>query len=106
MRTTFLCLAVLLVDPHADAAPAPAPDRAAKEKLEALKKRLPNIVRSWAKERWYDSAAVEVRFVRMLGPTQAKVVLMSRMADKKGRPDHLNDKVFTIFLVFYGGVSG
>jgi uncharacterized membrane protein YgcG len=46
---------------------------------------------------------VEVHVVRMLGTTQAKVVLMSRAADEKERPDPNNDMVFTIFLVFYDG---
>ena len=104
MRASFLCLAVLFLAPHVDAAPASAEGRAAKEKLEALKKKLPDIVSSWAKERWYDNCTVEVRVVRMLGPTEAKVVLMSRWADPKGRPDLSHDNIFTIFLDFYDGV--
>src|SRR5215469_12595754 len=91
--------------PGPDAPPPPLrPGRAAKEKLETLKKRLPYVVSSWAKERWYDNCTVEVRVVRMLGPTEAKVVLMSRWADPKGRPDPPKDTVFTIFLDFYEGV--
>lgn len=103
MRTTLLCLAVLFIGPHVDAAPAPAPGLKAKEKLEALKKKLPGVVRSWAKERWYTSETVEARVVRMLGPSQAKVVLMSRCANSKGEPDPQHDNVFTIFLDFYDG---
>jgi hypothetical protein len=103
MRTTFLCLAILFLVPHVDAAPAPAPGRAAKEKLEALKKKLPDLVSDWLKERWPPKKAVEVRVVRMLGPTEAKVVLMSHWADSKGRTNP-NDEVFTIFLVYYDGV--
>jgi hypothetical protein len=53
-------VAGLLTIPHVDAAPAPAAGRAAKEKLEVLKKRLPDIVSSWAKKHWYGSEAVEV----------------------------------------------
>jgi hypothetical protein len=103
MRVTFLCFAVLFIVPHVDAAPAPAPVRAAMEKLEALKKKLPDIVSSWAKERWYASETVEVRVVRMLGPSQAKVVLLSRASDGKRGPFPQNDIVFTIFLDFYDG---
>jgi len=61
MRTMFLCLAVLLVVPPAEAAPAPDPSRKAKEKLGALKKRLPDIVKAWAKVRWYLNEAAEKR---------------------------------------------
>lgn len=99
MRTTFLCVAVMFFVPQVDATPAPAPGAKAKEKLEALKKRLPDVVRSWAKERWYPSATVEVRVVRMLGLSQAKVVMMSREKETASA----NDKVFTIFLDFYDG---
>jgi hypothetical protein len=104
MRVTLLCCVALLVVPFVDAAPARAPGREAKEKLEALKKRLPDVVRSWTKERWSKGEAVEVRIVRMLGPSQAKVVLLSRGTDPFGRPSPDNDKVFTIFLNFYGGI--
>ena len=52
--------------------------------------------------RWYASETVEVRVVRMLGPSQAKVVLMSRSPDGRGKElvPH-KDTVFTIFLDFY-----
>jgi hypothetical protein len=100
MRATFLCLASLVVVLPADAAPAPTPGLKAKEKLETLKKRLPDVVGSWAKERWYPSETVEVRVVRMLGPSQAKGVMLSR---QRG-PASANDKVVTIFLDFYDDV--
>lgn len=99
MRTTVLCVAVMFIVSRVDAAPAPAPGLKAKETLEALKKRLPDVVRAWAKERWYPNEKVEVRVVRMLGPSQAKVVLMSREKESASA----NDKVFTIFLDFYDG---
>jgi hypothetical protein len=50
MRATFLCFAILLVVPHLVAAPAPDSDRLPKQKLEALKKRLPDLVGDWLKE--------------------------------------------------------
>jgi hypothetical protein len=103
MRASFLCLAVLFLVPHVDAAPAPAPGRAAKEKLVALKKKLPDIVSSWAKKRWYGSDTVEVRVVRMLGPSQAKVVLFSRGPDGRKEIVPHGDIVFTIYLDFYDG---
>jgi hypothetical protein len=104
MRVTLLCLAVLFLAPHVDAAPTPAPVLKAKEKLEALKKKLPDVVSSWAKERWHPKEAVEFRVVRMLGPTEAKVVLVSHWVDRQGRPNPNNDNVFTFFLVYYDGV--
>jgi hypothetical protein len=83
--------------------PAPDPVRLPKQTLEALRKKLPDIAEAWPKERWYASAAVEVRVVRLLGPSQAKVVVLSKSADAKGgrQPDH--DQVFTIFLDYYDG---
>jgi hypothetical protein len=44
MRATYLCLIALVVVPHVGAAPAPATGLKAKEKLEALKKRLPALL--------------------------------------------------------------
>ena len=44
MRATCLCLAALLVVPYVDAAPAPD---SSKQKLEALKKRLPELLNEW-----------------------------------------------------------
>jgi hypothetical protein len=102
MRASLLCLVALVVIPCVEAVPAPVSK--AKERLETLKKRLPHVVGSWAKERWYPRETVEVRVVRMLGPSQAKVVLMSRASDGKGGPAPWKDKVFTIFLDFYNGV--
>jgi hypothetical protein len=51
MPSSILCLAALLVVPCVDAAPAPASGRKAKEKLEALKQRLPAVLETWVKER-------------------------------------------------------
>jgi hypothetical protein len=46
MRATFLCLAALLVG----AAPAPAPGREAKQKLETFRKQLMRILDDWAQD--------------------------------------------------------
>jgi hypothetical protein len=104
MRASLVSLVVILAATQLEAAPAPNTTRKAKEKLEALKKRLPDIVSSWAKERWYQTETVEVRVVRMLGPTQAKVVLLSQASDDQGGRKPYQDKVFTIFLDFYDGI--
>lgn len=104
MRTSLLCIAFIFTVAQLDAAPAPAPSNKAKEKLESLKKQLPEIVSSWAKERWYPNASIYVRVVRRLGPSQAKVVLMSRALDGKGGRTTYSDKVFTVFLDFYYGM--
>jgi hypothetical protein len=104
MRTTLVSLALLLALPHLNAAPAPEPGRGAKEKLEALKKRLPDVVAAWARERWDDSRKVEVRMVRLLGPARAKVVIVSLGVDPQGRRRPVDDTAYTILLDFYDGV--
>jgi hypothetical protein len=98
MHAALVCFAALIV-----AAPAPVPGLKAKEELEALKKRLPGVVCSWAKEHWSTDEVVEVRVVRMFSPTQAKVVLMSRRSDFMKKHGLGKDTVFTIFLDFYDG---
>jgi hypothetical protein len=101
MRTTLVGFALLMALPNAGAVPAPASGREAKQKLEALKKRLPDIVAAWAKEQW--SEEIEVRVVRLVGPTQAKVSLLSAYKDGEGRRRPRRDVVFTIFLDYYDG---
>ena len=102
MRTTLVGLALLVVVPSLDAGPAPDPGRLPKQKLEALKKKLLDIVEAWAKERWNTGTSVHVRVVRLLGPSQAKVVLLSRSEDAKSGRQPDQDEVFTIFLDYYG----
>jgi hypothetical protein len=50
MRATCLCLALLLLVPRLESAPAPDRDCLPKQKLETLKKGLPNLVGDWLKE--------------------------------------------------------
>jgi hypothetical protein len=116
-RATLFLAAALSAVPPAWAAPAPEPGGGARRKLEGLKKRLPAIVAAWAKERWYDSAAVEVKSVHLLGPAEAKVNFLSRdVGGRAGGPARMRgggrgvrlrntdgDEVFTIYLRYYDG---
>jgi hypothetical protein len=109
MRTTFLCLAVLFLVPRVDAAPAPAPGRAAKEKLEALKKRLPAVVGDWLKEKgnrnWFPAdwtCNPELRVLRRVGSERAKAVVLFKILDQNGRQGR-DDVLLTIFLTYQDG---
>jgi hypothetical protein len=99
----FLAVALSALPP-AGAAPAPT-DGGARRKLQDLKKRLPRIVGAWAKARWYGRAAVEVKSVHLVGPSEAKVNLFSRDIGKGAPmpPDSDRDEVFTIYLRYYDG---
>jgi hypothetical protein len=105
MKRCILLPAIALVALTAlTAAAAPAPtDGRAKERLEALKKRLPGVVAAWAKERWYRSNKVEVRVVRRLGPAEAKVSILSRSFHSDGTRTRHDDAVLTIHLRYYDG---
>jgi hypothetical protein len=105
MHATFLCLAALVV-----AAPAPTPGLKAKERLEALKKRLPDLVDDWLKKRPKDSwitreftCKPELRLVRQVGTDRAKVVILFTMIDGQGAPFPSQDLLLTIFLSYYDG---
>jgi hypothetical protein len=120
MRASFLCLAVLFLVPHVDAAPAPEPGRAAKAKLAALKKKLPDILDEWKKTRVCDLQVEdgttgkvvargsiklgkpELRVLRRVGPERAKVVILFpyyELTERKPRQDVL----LTIFLSYQDG---
>jgi hypothetical protein len=73
--------------------PPPEPGREAKQKLELLRKRLPDLVPTWARERWYGNQ-VEVR----LGPAEAKVTLVSLAADAQGQREPGQDEVLMLAI--------
>jgi hypothetical protein len=102
-RPALACLALLLAVSSLPAAPAPEPGREAKQKLEDLKKRLPDAVAAWARERWYDTSRVEVRLARLVGPAEAKVTLVSLATDPRGQRQPNQDEVITVFLRYYDG---
>lgn len=97
-----LPLALLLLTSTALA--APAPDRAgeARRKLEALKKKLPNLLKTWNKS-YIGQPQVTVRRLRLIGDGQAKLVIgldeRERAADTSP-PNHL----LTIYLTYYDGL--
>jgi hypothetical protein len=102
-RQALACLALLVPVLSVPAAPAPEPGREAKQKLEGLKKRLPDAVAAWAHERWAGSSRVEVRIVRLLGPAEAKLTLVSLAANTQGGREPEHDEVITVFLRYYDG---
>lgn len=110
MRATFLCFVALLIVLPLGAAPAPDRDRLPKQKLEALKKRLPDLVSDWLKEKgnitWMGRAFTcnpELRVLRRVGPDRAKAVILLAAFDDKGAPYHYNDLLLTIFLSYSDG---
>ena len=111
MRATLVCLIVLLIVPHADATPAPDSGRAAKEKLEALKKKLPDILDEWMKERTHNftgnnetSYKPEVRVLRRVGPERAKAVILLAASDGKNEDRKTcSDVLLTVYLSYHDG---
>jgi hypothetical protein len=110
MRTSLLCLVVIFMATQLDAAPAPDQRHKAKEKLEALKKRLPDLVGEWAKKRentgWLPRQGTynpELRVLRRLGPDRAKAVILFTAFDVAGGQAPSYDVLLTIFLTYHEG---
>jgi hypothetical protein len=109
MRTALVGLALLVVVPSLDAVPAPDPGRLPKQKLEALKKKLPALLADWAKERknvrWLPNAewtcSPELRVLRRVGTDRAKAVIFFAAFDQKGVREPLLDVLLTVFLTYY-----
>jgi hypothetical protein len=108
MCTTLLCLVVLFVAPIIDAAPAPAPASKAKEKLEALRKRLPALVSDWLKkegkqylisDQW--ACKPELRVLRQIGPDRAKAVILFEVSNDEGERALHRDILLTVFLTYH-----
>jgi hypothetical protein len=105
-RLTVWALALvtaLALCPEGRTAPAPAPDldRAAKARLEALKKRLPGMLSAWVK-RWPVHAEAEPRLVRPLGGGEAKVTVLLHAVDGAGRRRPWEEEVFSLYLRYNG----
>jgi hypothetical protein len=86
-------------------APIPETERDAREKLEALKKRLPKLIETFrAKAGTEDSYTPDVPVFRRLGPTEAKLTIAFRFRySNTGQADPDYDELLTIFLRFYDG---
>jgi len=107
MRATLLCLVALLVVPYVDAAPAPAPGLKAKEKLRALKKRLPAVLERWVKERKVGhpfTYTPVLRRVRAIGVAEAKVVVHLHLRDDHGKVSDSAEYMLTVYLTYYDGL--
>jgi hypothetical protein len=94
-------VALVLIAPLVSA--APAPDRA-KEKLAAMKKKLPEAAQKWI-EGWnaFPNHQVEVKLVRQISPTEAKVTLLLPYFDNQGVAFPNRDEMLTIHLRYYDG---
>jgi hypothetical protein len=107
MCTLLPCLAVIFATAQLDAAPAPAPNNKAKEKLEALKKRLPVVLDAWVKERSVTQSVNLIpvlRRVRLIGDGQAKVVVHLHSRNEAGQASDSALFMVTIYLSFYDGL--
>ncbi|HEY7427088.1 MAG TPA: hypothetical protein VH682_22830 [Gemmataceae bacterium] len=107
MRATLVCLAVMLIVPHIEAAPVPDPGRVGKAKLEELKKKLPDIFGEWKKVRaWRKNGSYpepELRVLRRIGPERAKAVLLFPHFGSTGNRVPRHDMLLTIFLCYQDG---
>ncbi len=104
MRTVLVGLALLVVVPSLDAVPAAAPARLPKQKLEALKKKLPGVLEAWLKNRRPYTFAAVLRRVRVLGASEAKVVIHVHDFDGNGKVEELPALILTVYLSYYDGL--
>jgi hypothetical protein len=109
-RTALVVLAVMLAVPLAQAAPVPEPGREAKERLEALKKRMPGVLDAWMKAYPYEgrdrgvtwTAVFVLRRVRLVSGAEAKLTFHARKAGAAvaAAPEH----ILTVFLKYHDGL--
>lgn len=108
MRASRPVLALLLLASTASAAPAPDLGREPKAKLEALKKRLPAILKQWMEDRGSvlsvadDTYAPEVRLLRCISPSQAKAGILFA-ATWRGTRRPPGDVLLTVYLTYHDG---
>jgi hypothetical protein len=95
MTTSLLTLALLV--PTVSAAPAPD---VAKEKLEALKKKLSEVVEKWGRDNAVivrrSAEQAELRLARQVSPIEAKVTVLLNGSGEPPEP-------LTIYLRYYDG---
>src|SRR5262249_50260851 len=107
MRTSVLCIAFIFTAAQLDAAPAPDPSIRAKEKFEALKKKLPDILTEWSNSDeharlFLPTRKPELRLLRRIAPNRAKAVIHfveSRAVERA----FMRDMVLTVFLTYQDG---
>jgi hypothetical protein len=113
MRTPRLALVVLsalLACPLAPAAPAPDSGREAKDKLEALKKRLPGVLDAWMKAHPIEGQddggtwtyVIVLRRARLVASAEAKFTFFLRRKYEAtlAAPDH----ILTVCLKYHDGL--
>jgi hypothetical protein len=111
MRTTLVGLALLIVAPSLDAVPAPDPARLPKQRLEALKKKLPDVVGEWLKKEHSGFRPDQVlphkpkvRVLHLVAAERARAVILFEAYDAKGNPHRELDALLTVFLTYYDGI--
>lgn len=91
-------------------AAAAEPARQAKEKLEQLKKRLPDALKTWQKKYGLPPAngdtprVLTLRRVRATGPTAAKLTFSVHLQEENGKPSPTVEAVLLIYLNYYDGL--
>jgi hypothetical protein len=96
---TLLCLS-------AQAAPALDDEATAKKTFAALKQRLPKVVEGWFKGLGNDdegSVLAQVRSVRRLEATQAKVTIVLTKVDSTGKTPPQVQMIIVVFLQYFDG---
>jgi hypothetical protein len=112
MRTACPALILLLAVSNAHAAPAPDLGRKAREKLQALEKRLPDAIDAWAKaylgratvtgDGHTRSCSARLRRVRALADDEAKVVV-AVYHEWDGKRDPHPNHLLAVYLKSYDG---
>jgi hypothetical protein len=109
--TGVLALAIVLsICLSGWAAPAPSDEQTAKAKLEALEKKLPDLLTENVdqSEYWANPYKGSVRAVRMTGPTSAKLTVRLEHFAKNENGGVVKaprlDEVLVIYMSYYDGV--
>jgi hypothetical protein len=107
MRITCLCIVAIFTVAQLDAAPAPD---LPKQRLAALKKRLPNTLGDWVKQEgsvnWLTNnwtCTPELRVLRRIAPERAKAVILFAASDQQGVRNWRGDVLVTVFLTYQDG---
>jgi hypothetical protein len=108
VSTVLALVAMAIFCQSGHAAPAPDDDAIAKKTFGALKQRLPKVVETWLKEATKDEesttkAVAQVRSVRRIEATQAKVTVVFTSVDPTGKEPPRVDLVVVILLRYFDG---
>ena len=111
-RPALVVLAVLFIGSLAPAAPVPDPSREAKERLEALTKRLPDVLDAWMKaypvrgitaDRVNWTQVFVLRRARLVASAEAKLTFYS-YTETAGVRETVPRHIMTVFLKYHDGL--